>query len=384
MNGLGDYISDKRKIIESTLRDFLRKKEGEFGSVNVIGGDFSRRLLEFSLGGKMIRGILVFLGYDVFTKRVGKLGSTNEELLVSQAAAAMEILQSGLLIHDDIMDRDVSRRGKDSFHVQYEKYISSLSDKTYNRDLSHFAESLAICAGDIAFFLSFELLTRYPFEGKNDTGLADRVVRLVLHYSRELSLVGIGQMEDVSLGLTDSGLEVERVLNLYRYKTSRYTFSLPLIIGAIIAGDVDDKTIALLNEIGESLGILFQIRDDELGIFGEKDTLGKPIGSDIREGKRNLIYVLLRKAIQDDRIDRVSGDRIYTLWGSDNITVGDVQFVSDVVRESGVVDELNRIIERYSRKVFTGIGLLRELDGVLPDRIDILEEFVNFVLKRDK
>ncbi len=382
MERLADYIDRKRDAVKSTLRAFLEEKEREFASVNEIGGDLCRRLLEFSLGGKMIRGVLVFLGYEIFAPRIDE---TEENFLVRRAAASMEILQSGLLIHDDIMDRDSSRRGRDTFHVQYGKYLKALSNNVDPADVSHLANSLAICAGDVAFFLSFELLTGDGswIEGDGRKGLLKRVVKVLFHYSRELSLVGIGQMEDVSLGFSDKELGIDRVLNLYRYKTSRYTFSLPLIMGAIIAG-VDGSIVSVLNGIGENLGILFQIRDDELGLFGDELTLGKPVGSDMREGKKNLIYVLLKEFIEVGKIRGEDANRIYSLWGTQGITEEDVLFVREIVKGKGVLERLNEIVNAYSEKVFDGIETLRGMGEVSSDKVDILEGFVNFVLKREK
>ncbi len=381
MDRLNDYIVSKRKIIRSTLRDFFAEKEKEFFSVNDIGGNLCKRLLEFSLEGKMIRGVLVFLGYEIFTPPIEDL-KTSYGSVLKHVAGAMEILQSGLLIHDDVMDRDLSRRGKDSFHVQYRKYIEPRVENKGTVDILHSAESLAICAGDIAFFLSFELLT-YGYNEDVPDKLFKRIVNLLVRYSRELSLVGIGQMEDVILGLSDENIGIDRILNLYRYKTSRYTFSLPLIMGAMIA-EVGAGIVSVLNEIGENLGILFQIRDDELGIFGDEERLGKPIGSDIREGKRNLIYVLLKDFIRENRIRKRDAARINALWGNRDIGEKDVLFVREVVKTSGVLERLDAIVKKHSKRIFAGVESLRNLEGVFNDKIDILEEFVNFVLKREK
>ena len=70
-----------------------------------------------------------------------------------------------------------------------------------------------------------------------------------------------------------------------RYKTGRYSFSLPLLAGAMLA-DAPAELRGKLETFGESIGLLFQIRDDELGLFGDERELGKPVGSDVREGKK--------------------------------------------------------------------------------------------------
>ncbi len=400
MNGLSVYIEKKKRLIEDRLVEFFSDKKRELGNAGSLGEDVTERLLSFSLKGKMIRGSLVFLSYDIFSGiRFNSDTKAEELLLLKNASSSIEVLQSGLLIHDDIMDNDSTRRGEDTFHLYYGKYLyekrlSLKSGEGEKRDSSDFltdelvdgGKSLAICAGDIAFFLSFELLADFPVNGEDgflsDKRFLNRLLRLLSLYSREFSLVGVGQMEDIYLGYSDS-LSIERIVNLYRYKTSRYTFSLPMLMGAIIAGE-DEPVLSLLGELGEDMGILFQIRDDELGLFGDKEELGKPIGSDIREAKKTIIYFFLAELLKDRKIDVNSNKRLKRILSGIDISDDDISFVREIALNYGIHDRVSGLKSVYRDRIKSRIEKLESLKSISLEYLGILEELVEFIIKRNK
>ena len=215
----------------------IRADNNLLGNVNRFSADVCSRLLDYTLRGKMIRGGLVYLGRELFN------GPAEPGL--APVAAAIEIIQSALLIHDDIMDRDEVRRGKQTLHRHYGEEAVALN----SADPDHVGSSLGICVGDIAFFIGFRLIA----ESHLEAGLINRLTSL---FSREMGLVGVAQMEDVSWGarnLRDHGASEAEILNLYRYKKGRYTFSLPLTAGALVAGRGSEEII-LLESLGEKLG----------------------------------------------------------------------------------------------------------------------------------
>ncbi len=243
-----DFFSKNKSLIIQFLRKFFAHQQIELAKVNTWGADITERYRTFTLGGKMIRGCLTILGYEMFTNQ-----SSDE---VVKTAAAMEIFQSALLIHDDIMDRDTMRRGAKTIFAQYGE--------------SHFGESMGICAGDIGFFWGFSLLAQVNVDPNIKTAILSTI-------AAELTKVGVAQMQDVALGYDEITPNEKTILNLYRYKTARYTFSLPLMVGAMLAGQ-SDKTVKTLEALGEDLGIIFQLKDDQLDAE-----------SDLREGKKTLV-----------------------------------------------------------------------------------------------
>ena len=120
------------------------------------------------------------------------------------------------------------------------------------------------------------------------------------------------------------------ILRMYKYKTGRYSFSLPLLAGALIAGahrDLREK----LEAFGENLGLLFQIRDDELGLFGDEKELGKPVGSDVREGKKTILISLLMAAAKPAERTRLEG-----ILGNPLVSELDLDFVRGLASSDGV------------------------------------------------
>jgi geranylgeranyl diphosphate synthase type I len=231
-----DKLQQYKREVDAFLASFLASKQKDFTRVNPWGPDAIEKIRAIVSEGKTIRGSLVLLTHDILH------GTVHDDAL--RVAAAYELIQTGLIIHDDIMDHDILRRGKPTLHIQYK------------------SEALAMCVGDILFFLAEELLS-----GTNVQTISDQIFQEV----------GIAQMQDVSFGLKKDFPTKEEIISLYTYKTARYTFSLPMMAGAILAR-ADRETINLLENLGESMGILFQIQNDALGSKG-----------DDRENKKTLV-----------------------------------------------------------------------------------------------
>jgi geranylgeranyl diphosphate synthase type I len=363
MRGMEDEMLDalmhKRLQIENYLETFFHKKKEEFGHINTLGEDLSSRLYSFSVGGKMIRGLFVYLGYALFR---GDAEGTRDDQNLIQAGAAMELFQSALLVHDDIMDRDLKRRGRDSLFYQY----STLPGLQNNTDSYHIGESLGMCAGDVSFFLAFEILSRL----KVRTDIYQSILALV---SKELGYVGVAQMQDVFNGTDISSVSEDDILKLYLYKTGRYTFSLPLMIGALIA-DCDADTISTLEQLGESLGIIFQLKDDELGVYGSPSLIGKPSGSDIREGKKTLFNKYLREyaSAEENR-------RLDTILGNPEISEEDIHFVKYVADRLEIRKLLAERIGKQVEKIHALVKTLPESNG---EYRESLHDVIDFSLER--
>ena len=307
-----------------------------FSSTGILGGgrggvdtDARTRLLSYTLGGKMIRAGLVQVGYDLF--------SADPDPVTVPVGAALELFQSGLLIHDDIMDRDDLRRGKETLHVQFYRE----AEKEGLADPRRVGEALGVCVGDLAFFLGFQILSLVTMDAEPHKKLLEAV-------AREMSLVGTAQMRDVSWGArqADAPLITEdEVLSLYRFKTGRYTFSLPLACGALLAG-APPQAVAVLEHIGEALGIIFQIKDDELGLFGEENDLGKPVGSDIREGKKTIYFTRLVP-----KLSARNRKRFFSLYGRPDVSPEDIRSLQRLITETGVRDEIDQLTSSRAEEV---------------------------------
>ena len=345
----------KRQIVDH-LSAFLTSQQEGLASVNRFGQEAATRLLDFALQGKMIRGGLTCLGHSLFQDRV-----TRDVLA---AAGAMELIQSALLVHDDIMDRDSTRRGNPSMHRQ----LAELAAREGVADTDRVGESLGICIGDVAFFLAFELLG----EIRAHPGVLRRVLRIT---GQELTYVGVAQMEDVYRGASAEVPSHEDTLRLYLYKTGRYTFSLPLVLGGLLA-EGEDRSLEKLEAIGEDLGVIFQIKDDELGLFGSTESVGKPVGSDIREGKKTLFYSHLMAEAPDEERDRLA-----SIFGNPGIGPQDVEFVRKLIGRLGIKKRVAEQLQFHAERVR---GRIDRLQGVHEAYRSVLYELLDYSLSREK
>lgn len=183
--------------------------------------------------------------------------------IAAPACAALELFQSYLLIHDDWMDGDELRRGGPSVHAQ-------LRDRFGGPMLG---DALAILAGDSASAMAWELFVEGALACPGGT-------QAIATFARIHQEVVLGQEMDLR-----SARDVGR---MQRLKTGSYTVQGPLEIGALLAG-AEPALISALHRFGEPLGEAFQVKDDLLGLFGDPKELGKPVGTDLRMGRRNAL-----------------------------------------------------------------------------------------------
>lgn len=349
-----EYLKKQKSLILGFFNDYLNKEERSAVRPTGIDENVLSTLIEFSSRGKMLRGGLTQLGYSLFSDEF------SEDAVA--AGACLELLQSALLIHDDIMDRDKTRRNKPSIYYRYNNRAADLKIS----DPYHTGQSMGICAGDIAFFTGIDMLS----DMNGPPPLYKKIVEIC---SREMMLVGMAQMEDVFTGTVKTMAEAEDIFELYRLKTGRYTFSLPLSLGATLA-EAEEEKILKLCSIGEKMGIVFQIKDDELGLFSSEEVLGKPIGGDIREGKKTIFMNLLhQKADLNDR------SRLEAALGNPDAAEDDVNFIRGLIDKYRIRDDVGIIIEQVSEEFNNEIA---GLGGCRSEAVEILESIHDYNLKR--
>lgn len=212
---MNTFFKTKKKLLEKEITYSITIQKRSAKSDYIWSEDALQRLEDFTVSGKMIRGLLVVLAAGENSKQV--------QVDAVKIGAALEMMHSGILVHDDIMDRDVLRRGKPTIHTQYVN-LNKLSTKSENL---HFGEGMAICVGIIAYFLAFNKFG----ELKTSANLS----KLIELFSSEMSLLGLGQMDDLYTAVTNTSTEQD-CLRIYEQKTGRYTFGLPLLAGLILAG----------------------------------------------------------------------------------------------------------------------------------------------------
>jgi geranylgeranyl diphosphate synthase type I len=354
-----DYFCQKKPLIAKELAGTLAGMLPDLSRVNTWAEDASDRILAFAAQGKMVRGGILILSYEMFAnpdeKRTAARGGRSKKgaapapkrtpRSVVRAATALEVIHSALLIHDDIMDNDRLRRGFRTIFAQYE----SIGARCRAENPERYGRSMGICVGDVGFFLASDIISRLPLESERKTALQSLL-------ARELAYVGLAQMQDVSFGAFSRTPPVSDVYTLYLYKTARYTFSLPLMAGAILAGK-SGKLLTRLAELGEYLGVVFQARDDEIGVFGTERETGKPVGSDIREGKKTLLYLeLLRRSRGAER------RKLEGILGKSTLEPSDVALVRSAIERSGARRRLQEMMEELAARAGKLIDSLRVAD----------------------
>lgn len=342
-------IQPHQHAIRAAIESWATSRMPTLLALEPWGPDLQKRLPEYALRGKLIRGALVPFGWSLYREDLAPRAAYD-------AGVAMELLQSFLLIHDDIMDRDPIRRGKPAIHAQYETVTPAGGDAPW------YGASMGICAGDVSAFAAIELLATLDIPAEMSRNLMALV-------AREIVTVGLAQMQDIHHGYIAEAGE-EAILQVFTYKTGRYTFSLPLSFGARLAG-IGGPELVRLERLGEILGRIFQIRDDRLGLFGSADEIGKPAGTDVRSDKKTLYRALFMARTE-------AGDPRRALFGQEVVTDDDLETVREGMQELGVVEEVDRIVDREAAAAEELIGEL----GCHPTGRGSLEDLLAFNLGR--
>ena len=327
------YFQNVRPGIAAAIRDILRESAPKLGAISPMGTELAARLEAYAQAGKMIRGILVRLGYELCAAEAPEAAM---EPVLDRAGAAMEFLQAGLLIHDDIMDRDTLRRGAATVHAQYERDAAAAQAA----DPAHHGVSLGVCAGDVAFFLGFHALADLPVPEAGQ----ERARQVAAYAAQELCWVGVAQMQDVRSGAGGIGSNPDpaQILRVYRYKTGRYTFSLPLVVGAMLANG-SPAHLEALDQAGENLGVVFQLKDDELGIFGDSSKSGKRADSDVREDKKTLLrHFLFQMVDPDQRL------KLESIFGCPEPGEAGLRQVREAMEKSGAREKVREYMKCFA------------------------------------
>jgi len=237
------------------------------------------------------------------------------------------------LIHDDIMDRDLLRRGQATIFAQY--ITKAKKDKVPDPEL--YGQAMGILSGDLAIMMCHELLAK-------SSSNAESAQKIAQVSAKEIQQVILGQFLDYQFGQTNEEPSEGQILQMYMLKTGGYTFALPLVIGAILAG-ASEAEVAQLDEMGRNLGTIFQIKDDEMGLFGTEEFIGKPIGTDIRENKKTLIRQLLFEQASPEEKKHLD-----SLFGNQNLTQEEVKKVCDLIDSHKIRETVGERINKLSQE----------------------------------
>ena len=354
--GAKEDLAKFKKTLDRELKKYLGQKVKEAAKVSPYSKELMDHIYDLTLrGGKRIRAALLYYSY------VAHGGKNYKEAL--RAAMSMEMAETYLLIHDDIMDDDNLRRGGITIHESYkllaeEKFPSKINP-------GHLGLCAGMLAGNIASALSNEIITDLRI---NNTYKNRSLNELNKIYSTE----NIGQLLDIFSEIRDD-VTKEDVIQVQEMKTVPYTFDGPIKIGAILAG-ADDKAVKQLEKYSYPLGTAFQIQDDILGMFGSEEKLGKPVTSDLKEGKKTLLILdALEKATPAQR------GKILANLGNKRVGVNGLMQVRRIIEQTGSLEYSKKLAENLVKKSIKSLnGMSLQKEGK-----DFMLKIADYMVKRD-
>ena len=291
--------------IEETLRDALAS------DIDLLSGSAKYII---GAGGKRLRPRVVLLGYHAC--------GGEDFCQVMSAAAAVELVHTASLVHDDINDRSGTRRGRPTANARW-------------------GDNLALLIGDFVFVKLLKLIA--TCDQTTFQVLAQACVEIVEGETQQVLTLG-----DIALSEADH-------LQIVSRKTASL-FAASAEIGAISA-QASDHERGALREYGDNLGMAFQLRDDTLDVAGSSSELGKPVGRDLAEGKMSLATIFARNKLGDRRDSLVSEqDR-----------------VAEILRELGALEYAHRRAVEYAERA--KCALLALSDSEARSRLDRLADF---------
>ncbi len=306
--------------IEATLERFFYDVKKNAKIVHPIEEKLISAIQEFTLrkGAKRTRGVLVLLGFLSGGKEI-----ITDDIL--KLAAAYEILQSYLLIHDDIIDNDDERRGKPTLHRIFSSYVPASARAMQNK----VGVDIAIIAGDVAS----ELVQRMIFSTHLN---AKKKLRVLTQLNRTLYTTYVGQVLDI-MAIPEKIPSIASQWLRYEQKTATYTIETPFMLGAYISGAKVSPN--KFHEFAVTTGVAFQLADDVQNVFGKGIAARQ---SDVREGK---ITLLISLALQSTKYR----ESIIWLLKKKPKTSHDIRRLKILIKQSGGYDKaLQHITSGYS------------------------------------
>ncbi|MEP6695525.1 MAG: polyprenyl synthetase family protein [Pseudonocardiales bacterium] len=310
----------------------LARQRPRLDAISAELGPVADALSDFVLdGGKRLRPTFAYWGWR------GAGGQDGDEIVA--AVSALEWLQAGALIHDDVMDRSETRRGAPAVH---RRFASLHRTEGWRGDPEAFGQSAAILLGDLCLI--------WADETYNTSGMAPAaLLRGQPVYDEMRTELIVGQYLDV-LEQAIGGSSTERAMRVATYKSAKYTIERPLHLGAALA-DAPPPLAAAYSGYGLPLGEAFQLRDDVLGVFGDPSTTGKPAGDDLREGKRTVLVALAL-----ERADARQSALFRRHLGDPHLSAAGLDALRGVIEQTGALARSERLISERTERALAAMS----------------------------
>ncbi len=348
-------LKNFKKEFDPILVDFFNNAIYEAEESDKLMAGALKHIKKITMsGGKRLRPALMYYSY------IGVGGKRKKELL--RASISVELIHTFLLIHDDIIDRDDKRHGVMTTHLKYKE----MHEKFFWQDNStHFGTSMAIIIGDMVAALGNQALYSSKFK-------AEILIKALYKLQKVVANTVIGEAKDVLISFKGRATEAE-ILDVCELKTAKYTIESPLHLGAIL-GEADDNILEKLTKLAIPIGIAFQIQDDILGVFGSEEKIGKPVGSDIAEGKQTILVSEARKKANVKQTAVLK-----SVLGKEDLTQKEIEKFREIIVETGALDYAKKLAQNYiveAKKEIIKIKLKKEAE-------DFLMSIADYMLERE-
>lgn len=349
-----EQLKELKSRIDERLELFFNgiKTKDDFISFNY------ERIKDFILtGGKRLRPAALIMAYK---------GFNGDEEGIYDAALSVEFLHNSTLIHDDIMDEDDTRRGKDGVHKAMRDYfLKSSKEVNYNGPLfnkasSRFAVSNAICDGNLLYPLGESFLLNSNF----DLRLINKALKV---YSNAYRTVNQGQLLDIFFELKN--VSERNYLKMIGQKTGNL-FKASVGIGAVLA-NANNEQIELLSEYAMNIAVAFQLQDDIMDFSVRK---GHGVGSDIRKGKKTLLVI---KALE--KANRGQREILLNTLGNKNADEEEINKAVDVIKFIGAFDYVRDLA---NKKIVEAKKYLAKT-SLNDESLEFFNGFADFMLRRN-
>ncbi|HDP80305.1 MAG TPA: polyprenyl synthetase family protein [Spirochaetes bacterium] len=319
-----EYANQYSPEIDMSIGKFFQKKKksvprGFMRDIYEILGHYCLRK------GKRVRPVMLIIGYLGYGGKKSAIGG------VVALASALELMHCFLLIQDDIIDRAEERRGDRALHLVFQDKYGKVSRN------DRIGQDVALVAADVLFTCALEIITAAPVRPE----LKQEFMAL---FSKTYEMTAWGQILDSLHTLPTvipAGGDTARQISLM--KTAYYTVYYPLLMGYVLAGGNSENEKKLIEQSALPMGLAFQLRDDILGTFGEKEKTGKPTVSDIVEGK--LTHLVQHTLIN---LDEKEKNRFFGLFSSARKSSREIAEIKKILMQSGALDE---VVEHFRREV---------------------------------
>lgn len=323
-------IDERRALaaVDAALDAYLAERAARASHVGAAYRRLWERIRIACAGGKRIRPRLLLLAHDALG------GEAHDDALT--ASVAFELLHTAFLLHDDVLDGDLVRRGRPNLQGAF---VGDALDAAVTAEAATaWGDAAGVLAGDLLISAAHAMMARTSAAvGSSLHALVDEC----------LFATAAGELADVGLAVGTVPASVSAITRMMQDKTAAYSFAAPLQAGALLAG-AGEHAESELSEIGTMLGLVYQLRDDILGVFGSPAALGKPVDGDLREGKRTLLIAYAEGSDEWEAVRHLFGRR--------SLDADDAERLRDALTESGARFRAELLLSRRCEKACARIG----------------------------